>query len=432
MLVAGGVGSHASFLLSAELYDPGHNSWTGAGWMPIGRYGHVATSLAGGRVLITGGMVDLGTKAALTPTALLRSAVLFDPTALANWQPPSPSPSASPSMDIRVNLQDVSFADPLHGWLIGSRCGEGCNAAVFSTSDGATWHEQDVPAIRDALDLAVNTYQSSLAVRFATAYDGYILAGSAILATHDGGVTWLRSSQPGTVIDLAASGSSNAWALVTRPARCCVPILLTSHDGGRTWHDASPQPPIRLTNARIGRVGTLTWILSYGILGDGPTTVTFSKDGASGWTVRSTPCANGQFGQALATADATHFWLECGEQPANSRMQTKHLYRSADGGSTWTAVAEPGTSGMVGGLIAPGGATLVATASCGTVQRSGDGGLTWTTVIADTGGDGCEAPIRLSFPDCLHGWTAGGARVYRTSDGGLHWTVTVLGQSTAD
>jgi hypothetical protein len=211
-----------------------------------------------------------------------------------------------------------------------------------------------------------------------------------------------------------------------------VPILIVSQDGGRSWRNANPQPPLHLTNARIGRTGTVTWIQSYGILGDGPTTVMLARDGVPGWIVRSTPCTNGQFGQVLAAADATHLWLECGEQPANSHMQIKHLYRSLDGGVSWSAGSEPGTGGMVGGLVAPGAATLVATAQCGTVARSSDGGLTWTTVIADTGGDGCEGPTRLAFPDALHGWTTGGARVYRTSDGGLHWTVTVLGRSTAE
>jgi N-acetylneuraminic acid mutarotase len=432
VLVAGGNG-RTGYLASAERYDPKQNSWTAAGWMPVGRYAHVATSLPDGEVLITGGMVDGGTKAAVTPPALRRSAALFNPTALANWQAPTPSPSASPQSDLRLNLLDVSFADQGHGWLIGSRCGEGCNAALFSTTDGATWQQRDDRPIRDALDLAINTYQAFVGVRFVTATDGYVIAGSAILATHDGGATWLRSSQSGTVIDLAASGRSNAWALVTRPDRCCVPILIVSADGGRTWHDANPQPRLRLTNARVARFGTQTWIFSYGIIHDGQSAVMFSTDGTTAWTIRSTPCTDGEFGEDLALADASHLWLECGDQPGSSYLQTKHLYRSVDGGVTWSAVAAPPTDGNVGGLLAPGGATLLATARCGSLQRSGDGGLTWTTAIAmvDTGGDGCEGPIRMSFPDALHGWTAGGGRVYRTIDGGLHWTVTALGQSTA-
>lgn len=433
VLVAGGSGSHGNYLSSAELYDPKQNSWTGAGWMPIGRYGQVATILPGGKVLISGGMVDGGTRSVVTPLSLLRSAALFDPSRLANWQAPGPTPPSSPqSLDLRLNLQDLSFADPLHGWLIGTRCGEGCNAVVFSTTDGGTWQERDVKTIQDALDLAVNTYQASVGVRFATASDGYLIAGSAIVATHDAGTTWLRSWQSGTVIDLAASGRANAWALVTRPDRCCVPILVVSQDGGRNWHEASPQPPLHLTNARIGRVGTSTWIFSFGILHDGQSTIVISQDGAATWSVHATPCTGGEFGQVLATADLAHVWLECGEQPGSSHLQVKHLYRSVDGGTTWSEVADPGIEGNIGGLAAPGGGTLVATPTCGSVERSPDGGLTWATVIA-TGGDGCEGPpVQMSFPDALHGWTAGGARVYRTTDGGLHWSVSVLGRGTAE
>jgi hypothetical protein len=53
ILVAGGEG----LLTSAELYDPLSGTWTTTGAMATGRYGHSATLLRDGRVLVAGGIV---------------------------------------------------------------------------------------------------------------------------------------------------------------------------------------------------------------------------------------------------------------------------------------------------------------------------------------------------------------------------------------
>jgi Galactose oxidase, central domain/Kelch motif len=53
ILVAGGEG----LLTSAELYDPLSGTWTTTGGMATGRYGHSATLLRNGRVLVAGGIV---------------------------------------------------------------------------------------------------------------------------------------------------------------------------------------------------------------------------------------------------------------------------------------------------------------------------------------------------------------------------------------
>ena len=55
VLVAGSYVNSADPLASAELYDPGTGRWTATGTMRHGRGGHTATLLLDGKVLLVGG-----------------------------------------------------------------------------------------------------------------------------------------------------------------------------------------------------------------------------------------------------------------------------------------------------------------------------------------------------------------------------------------
>ena len=63
---------------SAELYDPALGTWSPTAAMSTARYGHTATLLTDGRVLVSGGST--------TAPARWRSAEIYDP-ALGTWSP---------------------------------------------------------------------------------------------------------------------------------------------------------------------------------------------------------------------------------------------------------------------------------------------------------------------------------------------------------
>lgn len=74
VLITGGLilsGLTTATLAAAELYDPGTGRYTATGDMTTARWGHTATLLTGGNVLIVGGF---------GPTAPLASAELYDPS----------------------------------------------------------------------------------------------------------------------------------------------------------------------------------------------------------------------------------------------------------------------------------------------------------------------------------------------------------------
>ncbi len=74
VLVVGG-NSHSGLPASAELYDPGSGTWTATESMGGGRVAHTATLLLDGKVLVTGGYRD--SSGPFLP--LLASAELYDP-----------------------------------------------------------------------------------------------------------------------------------------------------------------------------------------------------------------------------------------------------------------------------------------------------------------------------------------------------------------
>src|SRR5208283_4080248 len=70
VLIAGGMRRNQDFYKSAELYDPATAKFQPTGQMSIGRVGHVAVLLRSGKVLIAGGWIGYGTT---------DSAELYDP-----------------------------------------------------------------------------------------------------------------------------------------------------------------------------------------------------------------------------------------------------------------------------------------------------------------------------------------------------------------
>lgn len=99
--------------------------------------------------------------------------------------------------------------------------------------------------------------------------------------------------------------------------------------------------------------------------------------------------------------------LACGAAPG--------LYRSSDGGATWTTPAHPGATDLRDLTLRPGGVT--AAGVNGSVLLSTDDGLTWSSI-----GSGVGVISQHLWRSASEGYAVGDGAAHRTTNGGLSWT----------
>jgi|GEM_PF-1315958 photosystem II stability/assembly factor-like uncharacterized protein len=155
-------------------------------------------------------------------------------------------------------------------------------------------------------------------------------------------------------------------------------------------------------------------------------------------------------GSTTAFIDWVHFWdanngLVFGDpngSSAGGATAMWEIYRTHDGGTTWTRVADANVPTPLNG---DGGLTssyttykhfMWAGTFNGLVLASSDSGKTWTYSNGTNGSIGIDGGCDgLAFRDSIHGlaWglntTGGVPTVIRTSDGGATWTPVTMGTS---
>jgi photosystem II stability/assembly factor-like uncharacterized protein len=207
-------------------------------------------------------------------------------------------------------------------------------------------------------------------------------AGGLVIATQDGGSTWVEQATPThanlRAIAFAADGRQGLAVgddgeFAGEPTS---PVIATA-DGGASWRLLPPAP-----------AGRLTWIA-------------LAADGRHGWAlgeyVSGLPeehhcCAPLPPAGLLTTVDGGRSWV------AQSKIYLNDLWLAADGQHAWGV-----------GL--------------GGVSATQDAGKTWADQQDMIG---VELSSVYFQADRLHGWAAGEARLLTTADGGGHWAVQCL------
>jgi photosystem II stability/assembly factor-like uncharacterized protein len=368
--------------------------------------------------------------------------------------------STSSPTPARQTLTAIAFFNPKMGYGVFTRQGAvNCQDLVGPTTDGGAIFGPLVPVT--SWTCANGASVESLA--FDDHGDGF-LYGPNLMVTHDGGTTWARSAQPGTVLSVESLGLS-VWMLEAECpspsiSRTCALRLFESTDGGRSWSSSSSAPPDAVVDAYAGGQGQ-TWMVrisqssAYMLQNvesnpqDQANTAPlwFTTDGGTSWSERSIPCAvvssdgAGQVISLSAAPDGTLLAVCAGEPGAGS--QSKSALRSFNGGATWTVqsscpiasrASAPGTScdifsfGYLGGIDAVSADTVFLYGGRSSLLVSHDGGALWQAVqplIGDDSG-GTQQAIFFNGSDGVvvgeGGDTNEGVTLWSTSDGGTQWT----------
>jgi photosystem II stability/assembly factor-like uncharacterized protein len=361
-------------------------------------------------------------------------------------------------------LLNVGFADPQDGFALAAHRGDVLLAA--SSDGGTTWQvrSDDLPSGLGADD----GYPGQFEFVGSTGYlwGAHTTGAAPLWVSHDDGATWQVAQIGPYVLDVSAIGT-NVWALtsecpVTATAAgaaattFCAVGVEQSVDGGNTWRSLhgpaltgglpggyglhgvelariTSTRAYLLTSAQTGPTAAPEWQLS------------FTADSGVIWTSRVVPCGGAfALGAEVAASSTEDLWLLCGGQ-ATAGSQSKQLFRSSDGGQSWslagsaTGLGTPPPTSVppdplpLAGYVAPftvGHHNLAVASpeeawlfpSRAALYVTSDGGSSWAAVpeLAAAGfAGGGEGNITFLSP--TDGWIcAYGIGLWQTTDG-THW-----------
>jgi photosystem II stability/assembly factor-like uncharacterized protein len=223
-----------------------------------------------------------------------------------------------------------------------------------------------------------------------------------LIVTGDGGKTWKGSViDAGNLNDIQFTDRSNGWVVGKDGA------MYHTADGGGQWMKVAASGfPVDEDFFKIAFFGeTLGYVLGYG-------GVYKTEDGGSSWVNNWLPVIpyRGAWGMSFVD-DRTGYLLGSRYTEPDPSI----LYRTVNGGASWTAVVGSkasvlrtvlticfvdGTTGWAGG---------------GVIMKTTDGGETWTTQVP-------IATVReFHFLSSSYGFAVGGKSILRTRDGGATW-----------
>lgn len=298
--------------------------------------------------------------------------------------------------------------------LYASRFADG----IFKSTDGGTnWFPVNT-GLSTNLELAV----TAIAIDPVDADTVYVANNVGVFKSTDGGASWTNSS--------SGLGSGPVWIATMHPSKPTTLFALQdragvfkSTNGGATWNAVN-----------VGFADL--FIFSLALDPVDPDTVYAasarsglykSVDGGATWT-----SANGnlpyQSVGAIAIDPSSASTLYVAARSNISATAAESIFKSADGGATWTAAAAgPSDISISHIVVQPATPAVVYAATAWGVFRSVDAGTTWNPSNA-----GLVATLVSSIamdpqmPTTLYAST-GGQGIFKTTDGGATWAQKASG-----
>jgi hypothetical protein len=237
-------------------------------------------------------------------------------------------------------------------------------------------------------------------------------ANTLLLGTHqglfrsvDGGLTWNAASLSGNdAMNLAQPSAGTVWAAGHG-------VLSRSTDGGATWQEVRPSglPSLDVHGFAVDPRNSAKLLAA--IAGQG---LYRSSDGGGSFTLVSRELGPGVMALAI---------LPSGRVLAGD-MATSTLAASNDGGATWKPLVQASVMGLA---VDPADAKRVLASGPG-VLLSIDGGATWRQTLQLKAGTG---PVAWSKSSPMIAYVVGFDRsLYRSDNAGATWKQVVAGEGS--
>jgi photosystem II stability/assembly factor-like uncharacterized protein len=273
-----------------------------------------------------------------------------------------------------ARLRGLSAVSSTTAWASGS-LGE----VLRTTNRGATWQHVGPPGTQTLQFRDNEAFDANRAVIMSI---GELPSDFRIYVTANGGQTWSLTQQntnPGAFYDCMTFFDDRRGLLLSDPPDGQHFLVLATEEGGLHWHERGLQMPQALPGefafAASGQCittdhGRRAWF------GTSAGRVFRSDDGGATWTVAQTPIASGSGTNgifALAFRGQQHGLAVGGDFLAET-ASPNNFARTSDGGKTWQLVAGP--SEYRSGVTWVDGHTAIAVGPSGS-DVSTDGGTTW-------------------------------------------------------
>lgn len=213
-------------------------------------------------------------------------------------------------------FRDVSFTDPLHGWLNG-----GSNGVYKTVNGGQTWSLVPVQGM--------SGFSSGTGIQFFDASHGWAaFFGQPLMQTSDGGATWTARSASELFQSMDAVDANHIWAGYGN-------TLIHTTDGGSTWQTLASgfgtAYDLSFVDDRDGWVDGSSWWQ-----------VASTSDAGAHWTNENTGVFYGI--TAMELADIGHGWVF-----------TSHgnIAYTANGGQSFTSQVSPTGQYIEGATVSP-------------------------------------------------------------------------------
>ena len=297
--------------------------------------------------------------------------------------------------------------------------------ASSSSSDLVFDLELDVlPAWRH---MPIMTTTALNGVWFVDRLRGFLVGNDgAIIMTDNGGLGWVMPPKKTTqhLQGIQFVDAQRGWIVGGGGT-----IFVTANSGS-TWNPQSAATTADLHGLSFIDAST-GWIIGRSAAG---AEVHRTVDGGTTWTRLAAPAP--AVLEDVAFVDALNGWV-VGSTSVDGDTRGA-IWRSSDGGATWTAQWVAPNHFMHLFDVEPLSATTAwavgqsSTSGAGEIKLvTRDGGTTWesTPPASETPGSASSGMLAIDFVDASHGWAAGSwGTIIRTTDGGATWTLQDKGR----